>query len=86
MGLLIFDKPEKRKIEDVYTEYPDCKFLMRVEQPLDNVGYLLAVCDDPAYDDAYSDVIEHASSVGILHMCGGYKGVDLGVLSEIDKR
>lgn len=79
-SLQIFDNPEVRNVDDVIDEYPGCKYVMRVEKPLDKVGELLAVCFDEDSDSSFYDYVATMRNGCILHVGGRYGNQMLGSL------
>lgn len=83
MGLIIFDNPEHRTEDSVMEQYPNCKFVMQVNDLLDTEGLLLAVCDDILFEEEFDRFMNSLPAETKLSVCGWYGEVALGVLHEI---
>lgn len=80
MDFTIFENPERLSEDEICVRYPNCKFLLRVDEPLDRVGELLAVCGNPKQNAEYYDYYGRVSKDSLVVDGGWYTKECLNVL------
>lgn len=74
----ILNRSEKQTVDSVEEEFKNSRYIMRVEKPLDDVGYLLAVSTSMESDTEFGEFLRSLGNDLIL-LGGGY-GFDIGGL------
>ena len=83
--LNVLNRDYKQSIESIRREFPNSRYVVRVDELLDESGYLLAISSDKSSFVELGDYIESVSQVNYLRVGGEYaEEVGFGVLSSVN--
>lgn len=84
-GLKILERTYKQSTKEIMNEFPNSKYVMRVDELLDDEGYLLAVSPSPETSKAFGDYLVANSDLEYLHIGGFYYDNFIGDLYAIEE-
>lgn len=84
--LKILERDYKQSICDILKEFPNSRFVMRVDELLDDEGYLMAVSTSQESAEELGDYLADHRHLGFLSVGGCYSSLFLGGLYEIQEK
>lgn len=84
-GFKILERTYKQTTEEIMEEFPNSMFVRRVDELLDDEGYLLAVSPSQETNRELSTYLENHRNLEYLHVGGFYYEVDFASVYAIEE-